>query len=90
MTRRYFSQKEINKVKNGMKITYYEEYYKPSTRHGIPTAIIIVVSNVETIEKKKYKKNKYYYGTKDCPYCKRNYNALYLKLHIKKYCKALR
>ena len=56
MTRRYFSQKEINKVKNGMKVTYYEEYYKPSTRHGIPTAIIIVVSNVETIEKKNIKK----------------------------------
>ena len=56
MTRRYFSQREINTVKNGMKVTYYEEYYKPSTRHGIPTAIIIVVSNVETIKKKKIKK----------------------------------
>ena len=49
MTRRYFSQKEINKVKNGMKVTYYEEYYKPSARHGIQTAIIIVVSKAPII-----------------------------------------
>lgn len=82
MGRKYFHTKEINEInKNNMVVTYYEEFYKPESRHGIPDAIIIDQSNVLRISQKDVEYKKFRRVKVQCPYCKRKVRRDYLKTH---------